>query len=107
MGKYIAGEATNGNLKGWANYSKGNSYHADKSQLRHDIGTVGAAKDLKGDWSKDWQQPQKSQEGQGWAKINPAGSGEYLHQQGRYATSNNAWRSNCRMSLGWKVCEAA
>jgi hypothetical protein len=68
----ISGVATKGNLKSWANYSKGNSYHADKAQLRHDIGTEGAAKDLKGDWSKDWQQPQKSEEGQGWAKINPA-----------------------------------
>jgi hypothetical protein len=69
MGKYIAGEATKGNLKSWGDYSKGNSYHADKAQLRHDIGTEGAAKDLKGDWSKDWQQPQKSQEGRGWAPM--------------------------------------
>jgi hypothetical protein len=30
---------------------------------------IGAAKDLKGDWSKDWQQPQKSQEGRGWAPM--------------------------------------
>jgi hypothetical protein len=72
MGKYIAGEATKGNLKSWGDYSKGNSYHADKAQLRHDIGTEGAAKDLAGDWSRDWQQPLKSQEGRGWAKINPA-----------------------------------
>jgi hypothetical protein len=50
-------------------YSKNNSYHADKAQLRHDVSSVGAAKDLKGDWSKDWQQPQKSQEGRGWAPM--------------------------------------
>jgi hypothetical protein len=69
MGEYISGKATKGNLKSWANYSKGNSYHADKAQLRRDVSSVGAAKDAKGDWSKDWQQPQKSQERQGWAPM--------------------------------------
>jgi hypothetical protein len=72
MSEYISGRPTKGNLRGWANYSKSNSYHCDKPQLRRDVSSVGAGKDVKGDWSKDWQQPQKSQEGRGWAKINPA-----------------------------------
>ena len=63
------GLANKDNLAGWAGRSKSNSYHTDKTQLRHDIGTEGAAKDFKGDWSDDWQMPQCKSEGRGWAKA--------------------------------------
>jgi len=29
--------------------------------------------DAENDWSDDWQQPQKSEEGRGWADINKGG----------------------------------
>jgi len=32
-----------------------------------------ARHDAENDWSDDWQQPQKSEEGRGWADINKGG----------------------------------
>ncbi len=41
MGKYIAVD----DLKGWADYAKGNSYMPDKAQLKHNLGSDGANAD--------------------------------------------------------------
>lgn len=48
------------NLKDWADYAKSNSYHADKAQLRHDIGTEGANADYRQGDVKHWKQPQRN-----------------------------------------------
>jgi hypothetical protein len=56
------------NLKDWAEYSKRNSYHANKAQLRHNIGMEGANADYAAHDDKDWRQPQRKSEGRGWAK---------------------------------------
>jgi hypothetical protein len=61
------------NLNDWADYAKRNSYHADKSQLRHDIGTERANADYAANDVEDWRQPQRKSEGRGWAEpVNPA-----------------------------------
>jgi hypothetical protein len=57
------------NLRDWADCAKGNSCHADKAQLRHDIGTEGANADYAAHDVKDWKQPQRKEEGRGWAKA--------------------------------------
>ena len=63
MGKYISGD----DLKGWANYAKGNSYHSDKAQTRHDIGTEGCDQDVAEGMPS--MPKQKDSEGQGYAPI--------------------------------------
>ena len=50
----------------WSVRARANSYHADKSQLRHDLGGEGAAKDYK---SGDQPTPVRKFEGRGWAKM--------------------------------------
>ena len=41
-----------------------------ETQAKDILDGVGAAKDAKGDWSDaDWKQPQRKQEGQGWANM--------------------------------------
>ena len=57
------------NLKDWADYAMGNSYMPDKAQLRHDLGTEGANADYAAHDVEDWKQPQKQEEGRGWAKA--------------------------------------
>jgi hypothetical protein len=59
----IAGD----DLKGWREYAKGNSYHPDRAQLRHDIGTEGAKQDF-GSGIPDMPR-QKRSEGKGWADM--------------------------------------
>ena len=41
------GIANKSNLSTWADYAKGNSYTPDKGELKHKLGTDGAAADLK------------------------------------------------------------
>ena len=55
-----------------------NSYHADKGQLRHDLGGEGAAKDLKA--TETYPSQVRKCEGQGWAPTESSGKVEYLHQ---------------------------
>ena len=62
----ISGIANKSNNAEWSAISKKNSYHADKGQLRHDLGGEGAAKDYK---SGDQPTPVRKFEGQGWAKM--------------------------------------
>jgi len=57
------------NLKDWAEYSKRNSCHADKAQLKHNLGTEGANADYRAHDVEDWNQPQRKEEGRGWAKA--------------------------------------
>jgi hypothetical protein len=54
---------------GWADYAKGNSYMLDKAQLKHNLGTEGANADYRASDVKDWGQPQRKEEGRGWAKA--------------------------------------
>lgn len=54
------GQPDGKDLKAWSNYSTSNSYHCDKAQLRHDIGTEGANADYKAGDVKDWKQPQRN-----------------------------------------------
>ena len=42
MTKQIDGIANKGNNADWSARSKAHSYHADKGQLRHDLGGEGA-----------------------------------------------------------------
>ena len=63
MGKYIAGD----DLKGWADYAKGNSYRPDKARLRHDVGTEGCGEDIK-EGMPDLPS-QRREEGRGWANM--------------------------------------
>ena len=63
MTKQIDGIANKGNNADWSARSKANSYHADKGQLRHDLGGEGALKDFNAGDVKDWRQPQKDHEG--------------------------------------------
>lgn len=75
MGKYIAGD----DLKGWADYAKGNSYRPDNAALKHDIGTEGCDQDIKEGLPELPQQ--KRQEGRGWAEMKPT-------------TANNTYTGN-------------
>jgi hypothetical protein len=43
--------------------AKGNSYMADKAQLKHNLGTHGANADYAAHDVKDWKQPQRKEEG--------------------------------------------
>jgi len=61
MGKFISGLPNNTNLDKWADYAK-------RGQLAR-----AGRHDAENDWSDDWQQPQKSEEGRGWADINKGG----------------------------------
>jgi hypothetical protein len=72
------------NLKDWSDYAKGNSFSqtASKAQSRHGLSADGCKAELKGDWSDDWQQPQKDSEGRGWR--NPISQAKHLHRQGRF-----------------------
>jgi len=56
-------------LKAWTDRATANSYHPDKAQIRHDLGTKDCADDLK---AKDAKPIQRKEEGHGWAPINPA-----------------------------------
>ena len=57
----------------WADYAKGNSYQCDKQALKHNLSTEGANVDYAAHDVKEWKQPQKSEEGRGWATpINKA-----------------------------------
>jgi hypothetical protein len=58
------------NLKDWADIAKGNSYRADKAQLRHDIGTEGSYSDPKIN-EADTPPLKPFKEGRGWAKMDP------------------------------------
>jgi hypothetical protein len=61
------GTPTKENLAGWADYAKGNSYQCDKAELRHKLGTEGAAEDLKINEAE--AAPLKPyHEGRGWTK---------------------------------------
>jgi hypothetical protein len=61
------GPIAGNDFKGWAEYAKGNSYRADKAQLRHDIGTEGAKTDFE---SGIPDMPrQRREEGRGYAEI--------------------------------------
>ena len=57
------------NLKDWADYAKRNSYMPDKAQLKANLGTDGAKADYAAHDVKDWKQPQRKEEGRGWAKA--------------------------------------
>src|SRR4029079_13647024 len=72
MGKFISGLPNNTNLDKWADYAKRNSYGDNKRQCRGQLARAGRH-DAENDWSDDWQQPQKSEEGRGWADINKGG----------------------------------
>ena len=54
------------NLKDWADYAKGNSYHPDKAELKANLNGSGRA-------GRDDTQPEapkvKTSEGRGWAKA--------------------------------------
>jgi hypothetical protein len=68
--KYI-GISNKENLAGWADYAKGNSYMPDKAKLRDNLSGEGAAADYNNHDDKDnWRQPQRKEEGRGWAKAN-------------------------------------
>src|SRR5262245_32455953 len=70
MAKYIAGD----DLKGWADYAKRNSYQCDKAALKHNVGTEGAAADLR--INEAAASPLKPHyEGRGWAKAKATTSG--------------------------------
>ena len=62
----ISGIANKSNNADWSARSKRNSYHADKGQLRRNLGGEGAAKDYK---SGDQPTPVRMTEGRGWAKM--------------------------------------
>ena len=64
MTKQPDGIANKGNNADWSARSKANRYHADKSQLRHDLGGEGAAKDLKAT-----ETYVRKLEGNGWAPM--------------------------------------
>jgi hypothetical protein len=64
------GIANKDNLAGWADYAKGNSYQCDKAALKANLDSGGpgdAVSDNKLD--SDWKQPQRKEEGRGWAKA--------------------------------------
>jgi hypothetical protein len=62
------GTPTKDNLAGWADYAKGNSYSPDRAALKHNLGTEGAAADLKINEAE--APPLKPyHEGRGWAKA--------------------------------------
>jgi hypothetical protein len=64
---YISGKDT----KKWAPYAGKNSYHADKAQLRHDLGTEGCKANLNAKYEGDWKEAKR--EGRCYATpINPA-----------------------------------
>ncbi len=46
----------------------------DKAQLKHNLGTEGANADYAAQDVKDWKQPQRKDEGRGWAKAKPTTS---------------------------------
>ena len=56
-------------LKAWSDRAKANSYHCDKDELKHNLGTEGANADYAAHDDKDWKQPQRKEEGRGWAKA--------------------------------------
>ena len=66
------GIANKSNFRDWADYAKGNSYQCDKAELKANLSPGGRA-DAENDWSKDWKQPQRKEEGRGWTKdsVNP------------------------------------
>ena len=72
MGKFISGLPTRNNLDKWHDYAERNSYGDNKRQCRGQLARAGRH-DAENDWSDDWQQPQKSEEGRGWADINKGG----------------------------------
>jgi len=41
----------------------------DKAQLKQNLGTDGANADYAAHDAKDWEQPQRKEEGRGWAKA--------------------------------------
>jgi hypothetical protein len=63
------GVSNKSNLKDWADYAKGNSYHCEKAQLKANLGTEGASADYAAHDVKDWEQPQRKSEGRGWTKA--------------------------------------
>ena len=67
MTKQPDGIANKSNNSQWSARSKDNSYHADKSQLRHDLGGEGAAKDLKA--TETYPSQVRKFEGRGWAPM--------------------------------------
>ena len=66
----LAGLATAENHKDWSCRARGNSYHSDKAQLRHDLSGEGAAADQKA--VPEFPVGQRNTEGQGRARINVA-----------------------------------
>jgi hypothetical protein len=73
---YISGKDT----KKWAPYAGKNSYHADKAQLRHDLGTEGCKANLNAKYEGD----RKEAKARG-ALLRHADQpgGHHLHRQGR------------------------
>jgi hypothetical protein len=43
----------------------------NKAQCKDQLAPAGRH-DAENDWSNDWRQPQRQEEGRGWADINPA-----------------------------------
>ena len=62
------GISNNENLAGWADYAKRNSYRCDKQALKRNLGGEGAKADFAAHDVEDWKQPQRKEEGRGWAK---------------------------------------
>jgi hypothetical protein len=54
--KSISGD----DLKAWSDRAKSNSYHCDKDELKHNLGTEGANADYAAHDDKDWKQPRPS-----------------------------------------------
>jgi hypothetical protein len=70
--RYISGFPTSNNLDKWASYSKQNSYHPDRQQLRHDIGTEGAGRDL-AQGSPDVPRQKDTTQTKGWRHYSDVG----------------------------------
>jgi hypothetical protein len=68
MGKYISGFAKETNLDKWADYARKNSYGDNKPQAKDQLRPVGRG-GRENDYSDDWKQPQKKQEGRCWADM--------------------------------------
>ena len=48
---------------------QGQFLQCDKAQLKHNLGTEGAKAEYAAHDVKDWRQPQRKEEGRGWAKA--------------------------------------
>jgi hypothetical protein len=67
MANQPKGRGTQSNISDWQDYAKRNSFDQSdsKAQSRKDPAPVKAGQRIS-DWSVDWQQPQKREEGKGW-----------------------------------------